>query len=297
MPTQAWAWHPTRQLERIRLLGAGVILLLIIALTGCGTNPTGKPGVTGRSSAAKGFVTVFAAASTANVLDEIKAAFTNRTGAEVQSSYAASSALAQQIENGAEADLFISADSKWADYVEDKVPVAKRRDLLGNRLVIVVPSDSDLKLARPENLATAAIEHLALADPDAVPAGRYAKQALTALGIWEKLKQKVAPAEDVRHALAYVETGAAEAGIVYATDAAISKNVKVAAEIAANLTEPVRYPVLLLIRGAGNRSAEAFYDYLSSPQAVKVFEKFGFIVLARTTHGSAPARNANEGAR
>ena len=198
---------------------------------------------------------------------------------EIRTSYAASSALALQIEKGAEADLFISADSKWADHVESKTPVAKRRNLLGNRLVIVVASDSKLKLAKPEDLTSDEVKHLALGDPEAVPAGRYAKQALTNLAVWEKLKGKVAPAEDVRHALTYVETGAAEAGIVYATDAAISKKVKIVVEIPANMTEPVRYPVVLLKRGAENPSATAFYDYLGSPEATKVFEKFGFRVL------------------
>ena len=100
-----------------------------------------------------------------------------------------------------------------------------------------------------------------------MPAGKYARQALTKLGIWEKLKGKVAPAEDVRHALTYVETGAAEAGIVYATDAAVSKKVRVAVEIPADLTDPVRYPLVLLKHEAGNQSAEAFYDYLGSPEA------------------------------
>ena len=176
-------------------------------------------------------------------------------------------------------DIFISADVKWADHVEGKTPVVKRRNLLVNRLVIVVPSDISLKLAKPEDLLSGEVKHLALGDPDAVPVGRYAKQALTKLGIWEKLKGKVVPAEDVRQALTYVETGAAEAGIVYVTDAAISNKVKVVVEIPANLTEPVCYPVLLLQRGAGNKSAEAFYDYLGSPEATKVFERFGFVVL------------------
>ena len=219
---------------------------MIAALTGCGSPRSDKTNAAPDKSGGKDIVTVFAAASTTNALDEIKAAFTKSTGAEVRTSYAASSVLAQQIENGADADLFISADTAWADHVEGKMPVAKRRNLLGNRLVIVVPSDSKLKLAKPEDLVSDEVQHLALGDPDAVPAGKYAKQALTKLGIWEKLKGKVAPAEDVRHALTYVETGAAEAGIVYATDAAVSKKVRVAVEIPANLTEPVRYPLLLL---------------------------------------------------
>ena len=146
-------------------------------------------------------------------------------------SYASSSTLAQQIVHGAEADVLLSADTKWADYLADNGLVAQRRDLLGNRLVIVVPKDGKIDVRKPEDLLAAGIEHLALGEPQSVPAGRYAKQALSKLGLWPRLEAKVVPAGDVRQALAYVETGAAEAGIVYATDAAVSKRVRVAVEI------------------------------------------------------------------
>jgi molybdate transport system substrate-binding protein len=252
-------------------------LILIVALAGCGTSSSDKTDATPQKPT--GVATVFAAASTTNALDEIKAAFTQRTGTEVRASCAASSVLANQIENGADADLFLSADSAWADHVAGKMPVAQRRNLLGNRLVIVVASDSKLKVAKLEDLLSDEVIHLALGDPDAVPAGKYAKQALTRLGIWEKLKGKVASAEDVRQALNYVETGSAEAGIVYATDAAVSRKVRVAAEIPANMTDPVRYPLLLLKHETRNPSAEAFFDYLGSPEATKIFEKYGFVVL------------------
>ena len=193
---------------------------------------------------------MFAAASTTNALNEIKAQFTKDSGVAVQTSYAASSTLAQQIVHGAEADLFISADTKWADFLAEKDQVVRQQDLLGNRLVIVVPADSKIEVKKPEDLLAAGIEHLALGEPQSVPAGIYAKQALTKLGLWDQLKAKVVSAEDVRHALTYVETGSAEAGIVYATDAAVSKKVKVAAEIPEKLTGPVRYPLVLLKHGA-----------------------------------------------
>lgn len=253
------------------------LLPMVLLLAGCPGGSRETPPPSGPQPG-RHAVIVLAAASTLNALDEIKLDFAKSTGIEVRTSYAASSALARQIENGAEADLFLSADLKWADYLEAKVPVVKRRNLLGNRLVVVVPSNSKLKLSSPDDLLAEDVKHLALGDPDAVPAGRYAKQALIRLGLWERLRGKVAPAEDVRHALTYVETAAAEAGVVYATDAAISSKVKVIAEIPAEMSEPVRYP-LLLLGGDGARSAEAFYDYLGSPAARRVFEKYGFTTL------------------
>ena len=223
-------------------------------------------------------IVVFAAASTTNALDEIKQQFAKQAGITVQTSYAASGPLAQQIVNGADADIFISADTKWADYLTEKKLVAQKRDALGNRLVIVVPNDSKLEIKKPENLIAKSIEHIAIGEPDSVPAGKYAKQALTKLELWDKLKDKMAPAQDVRQALTFVETGAAEAGIVYATDAAISKKVRVAFEFPENLTGPIRYPIVLLTQGKGKPEAELFFRYLNSPEAVKIFKKYGFII-------------------
>jgi molybdate transport system substrate-binding protein len=120
-----------------------------------------------------------------------------------------------------------------------------------------------------------------LGEPQSVPAGRYAKQALSRLGLWSQLQAKVVPAEDVRHALAYVETGAAEAGIVYATDAAISKKVRVAVELPEQLTAPIRYPVVLLKHGEHSAGAQSLYRYLKSADAAKIFRKYGFAVLAQ----------------
>jgi molybdate transport system substrate-binding protein len=182
-----------------------VPILCLAWVAGCVAKPPGEPDGAGGNVKQRNAVVVFAAASATNALDEIKAAFCKSTGAEVRTSCAGSSTLALQIVNGAEADIFISADVKWADHVEAKMPVVQRQDLLGNRLVIVVPSDSQLKVEKPEDLASDEVKHLALADPDVVPAGKYAKQALTKLGLWDKVKAKVASAEDVRHALTYVD--------------------------------------------------------------------------------------------
>ena len=226
-------------------------------------------------------VVVFAAASTTNAIDKIKERFAKQSGIEVQTSYASSAQLAQQIVHGADADIFISADVKWADTLADKKLVAQRRDALGNRLVIVAPTDSKSNLAKPDDLLLPAVEHIAIGEPASVPAGKYAKQALEKLELWSKLKEKIVPAQDVRQALTYVETGAAEAGIVYATDAAISKKVKVVASIPEKLTEPIRYPFALLRQGNEKPEARSFYEYLGSAEADQVFKQYGFTILAK----------------
>jgi len=254
-----------------------VVIALVAATEGCGTRPAAESPRSARAAPAG--VLLFAAASTANALNEIKEQYVKTAGGQVQTSYAASSTLARQIAQGADADVFLSADTKWSDYLAGKDLVVRRQDLLGNRLAIIVPADSQASVKRPEDLLAASIEHLALGEPDSVPAGRYAKQALTRLGLWDQLKTKVVPAEDVRHAMTYVESGAAEAGIVYATDAAVSQRVKVVAEIPENLTEPIRYPLALLKHGENNAAAESFYRYLTSPTANEVFRKYGFTIL------------------
>lgn len=239
----------------------------------------------GGSASAKGpEVLVFAAASTTNALDAIRRSFTRQTGIEVRTSYASSATLAQQIVHGADADLFLSADPKWAEHLAKNNLVAQRCDLLGNQLVIVVPADSRLELKAPDDLLSAAVEHLAMGDPQGVPAGKYARQALQKLGLWERVQTKAVPGADVRQALSYVETGAAEAGIVYATDAAVSPKVRVAAKFSAGLTGPICYPLVLTVQGSPKPAAQAFYQSLTGPAAAKVFQKFGFEVLVTASH-------------
>jgi molybdate transport system substrate-binding protein len=224
-------------------------------------------------------VLIFAAASTGGALDEIKDRYARQSGTRIVTSYAASSALVQQVENGADAQLLLSANAKWADYLEAKGLVARRRDLLGNRLVLVVPKTSKLAVSKLEDLLQAGVAHIALGDPEAVPAGIYAKKALVKRDLWGRLKTKVVAADDVQHALTFVETGAAEAGFVYSTDAAASAKVKVAAAIGPELTGPVAYPLLLLKKGAASPAASSFYRYLGSAAAAEVFRKHGFEIL------------------
>ncbi len=255
--------------------GFAVLLWLIGGIACRHADPATQAPATAKSQQT---ILVFAAASTTNALNEIKAEFTQETGIVVETSYASSSTLAQQVVHGAGADLLISADAKWADFLAKENLIARRQDLLGNRLVIVVPSDSKIDVKGLDDLLSADVKHLALGETESVPAGVYARQAFTKLGLWDQIKGKVVSATDVRQALTYVETGSAEAGIVYATDAAISKKVKLAAEIPETLTGPVRYPLVLLKHGEPSAAAETFYRYLISPPALKVFQKYGFTV-------------------
>lgn len=250
-------------------------MLAMLGAAGCG-----RPAPSGESAGAETTVQLFGAASTATALDEIAVAFCDAEDVQVSINCAGSSTLARQIENGAGADVFLSANESWVDYLEDRGLVAQRRNLLGNRLVVVVPSHSEVRIARLEDLLGEAVDRLALADPDAVPAGIYAKEALTKLGLWEQLRQKVVSGADVRRALLFVETGNAQAGIVYSTDAAISDSVEVAVEIDPGLCRPIRYPLALLAAASEKSAAVALFQYLGSPKAAEVFEKYGFTPLA-----------------
>jgi molybdate transport system permease protein len=223
-------------------------------------------------------VLILAAASTTDAIEEIAHQFEQaHPDVTIRTSFGASSTLAKQIASGAQADLFLSASTQWADVLQEKNLLARRHDLLGNRLVVVVPADSALKIAVPADLARAQVQRLALADPTAVPAGVYAREALERLGLWQQLESRVASGADVRQALDFVATGAADAGIVYASDIAAQEKVRIACELPAELSADIRYPLVLL--KDANLAAEELYDYLLSAPAQRVFEHFGFSVL------------------
>ncbi|HEY6335909.1 MAG TPA: molybdate ABC transporter substrate-binding protein [Alphaproteobacteria bacterium] len=224
-------------------------------------------------------LTMFAAASATDALDEIGRAYQAAGRDPVVFSFASSSNLAKQIENGAPAALFLSADERWMDYLatRDLIVSASRTDLLGNTLVLVAPADSDLSIEiKPGfELAKALGDgRLAVGDPDHVPAGIYAKAALEKLGVWQELLPKLARAEDVRGALAFVERGEAPAGIVYSSDAPRAK-VRVVATFPPDTHPPILYP-LAIVAGHDGPEARAFYEFLRSPQAADIFEKYGF---------------------
>jgi molybdate transport system substrate-binding protein len=226
-------------------------------------------------------VTVFAAASLTDSLKLVADAYKARTGTSVTLSFGASSTLARQIEQGAQADIFFSADTDWMEYLQKKGLIADgtRKDLLGNRLVLVAGLDAKPmpKIAPHFDLAAALGDRrLALADPASVPAGKYAKAALTALGVWDGVASKVANAENVRVALEYVARGEAPYGIVYATDAKAAPAVHVAGIFPEDSHPPIVYPAALT--KTASPGAKAFLDFLGSMQARAIFEKAGFTV-------------------
>lgn len=228
-------------------------------------------------------VVVLAAASLKNALDEASAVWAKQTGKTTKISYAASSALAKQIEAGIPADLFISADIPWVDYVAERklIKPASRVDFLGNEIVLIAATDSKVALRIDKGFALRAAlgdGRLAMANIDAVPAGKYAKAALEWLGVWPSVADRVAQAENVRMALILVSRGEAPLGIVYRTDAAADPKVRIVGAFPAGSYPPIVYPMVLLASST-NPDAGAFMAYLKSPAARPFFEKQGFIVL------------------
>jgi len=242
--------------------------------------------VTAARAQAGGLV-IFAAASLKNALDEIASGWAKDTGKPMpRISYAASSALAKQMEQGAPADLFISADLDWMDYVakKDLIKADTRVNLLGNKIVLIAPRDSKttVEVKQGFDLAKAlAGGKLAMGNVDAVPAGKYGKAALEKLGAWGGVKNNVAQAENVRAALLLVARGEAPFGIVYATDAAAEPNVKIVGSFPADSHPPIIYPAAV-IKDAKSADAKPFLDYLKTIQARPAFEKQGFTVLVKS---------------
>lgn len=227
-------------------------------------------------------ITVFAAASLTNVLQQLGDEFTRWTGVPVRFSFAASSVLARQIDAGAGADVYFAADQEWMDYLEQRGRIQKvsRRNVLGNRLALIAPADSaqELQIAPGFPLAQALGNgRLATGDPDSVPVGRYAKSALTSLGVWSEVADRLVRTEDVRQALAFVARGEVPFGIVYATDARIDPRVRVVGIFPAETHLPITYPVALTRNSSAG--ASRFVDFLRGATGRAAFEQFGFVVL------------------
>ncbi|MFS8039178.1 molybdate ABC transporter substrate-binding protein [Xanthobacter sp. AM11] len=260
-------------------------LLVGLLLTAAGFAPARAEEPAKASTAtAETTVTTFAAASLTNAFEDIAKAYA-ATGEKtaVKFSFAASSALAKQLEAGAPANIFASADLKWMDYTDKKdltLP-ATRATVIGNALVLVAPADR----AKPVTLAKGmdidallgANGRIATGLVDSVPVGVYAKTAFTNLGVWDKVAPRIVGAESVRAALALVERGEVPYGVVYATDAAIAKNVKIVAVFPADSHPPVEYP-FALVKGQDTPAAKAFFAFLQGPQAKEIYKKYGFTV-------------------
>ncbi|WP_235912007.1 molybdate ABC transporter substrate-binding protein [Mesorhizobium xinjiangense] len=240
-------------------------------------------GISAPAARADDRLVVFAAASLKNALDEINAAWADKTGEPAAISYAGSSALARQIEQGAPADIFISANLDWMQHLSgnDLTRRGSETRLLGNSLALIAPAGSDVTLtiapgfALKEKLAGG---RLAMAQADAVPAGIYGKAALEFLGVWDDIRTEIAQAENVRAALKLVSTGEAPLGIVYRTDAAADTAVRIVGTFPDESHPPIVYPAAILA-ASKNPRAEAFMAFLSSPPAIAAFERQGFTVI------------------
>jgi molybdate transport system substrate-binding protein len=235
------------------------------------------------ASAQDAKLVIFAAASLKDALDEVNAAFQQEKGQETTTSYAASSTLAKQIEAAAPADIFISADLDWMDYLAKRnlIKPETRANLLGNRLVLIAPITGSVQLAIGSNFSLAQAlgnGRLAIADPNSVPAGKYGKAALEALGVWSSVADRLAPAENVRATLALVSRGETPLGIVYQTDADSDKGVKIVGTFPENTHPPIIYPIAV-VASSTNPAALGYLAYLKSPAARSIFEKQGFTVL------------------
>jgi len=223
---------------------------------------------------------VFAAASLSNSLDEIATAYTQKTQQHVKFSYAASSALARQLEAGSRADVFVSADLEWMDYVQARnlIDRSSRRNLLSNRLALVAPADSKLELKIAPGFALAAAlgrnGRLATGDPESVPVGKYAHSALTSMGVWNDVADRLVRADNVRSALAFIARGETPLGIVYETDAKVEKRVRIVDFFPADSHPPIVYPVA--VTAHARPAARQFVDFLQTAPAQDIFKKYGF---------------------
>jgi molybdate transport system substrate-binding protein len=229
-------------------------------------------------------ILVFAAASLTNVLGDLSANWQKTSGVTVKLSFAASSVLARQIEAGGRADVFISADQEWMDYLQSRGLIEKptRRNLVGNRLVLIAPADSSIKIKIAPGfplVGALAGGRLATGDPDTVPVGRYARSALISLGVWDQIQEHLVRADNVRGAMTFVERGEVPLGIVYATDAMEDPKVRIVDTFPANTHAPVTYPAAV-VNGA-HSEARIFVEFLGGAGARDAWTKYGFVELRK----------------
>jgi molybdate transport system substrate-binding protein len=262
----------------MRIHGRPIAFLLACALALAGAWPATA------EEPKKPALLVLAAASLTNVLGELSADWEKTSGGQVKLSFAASSVLARQVEAGSQADVFVSADQEWMDYLQARnlIDRTSRRNLVGNRLVLIAPADSplELRIAPGFKLAEALGKgRLSTGDPDTVPVGRYARSALITLGVWDEVAGRLVRADNVRSAMLFVARGEVPLGIVYATDAAVDSKVRVVDTFPANSHAPITCPAAAL--KSAKPEAGSFITYLGSEQAHITWRKFGFVELPR----------------
>jgi molybdate transport system substrate-binding protein len=226
-------------------------------------------------------ILVSAAASLTDVLNEISKDYQSKSKNTVKFNYGPSSGLARQIDEGAPADIFFSADLPQMDNLDKKgrLEPDTRKNLLSNQLVIIMPADSKLALSSPKDLLKADAKRIALAEPSSVPVGVYTSKYLMDEGLWDQVKPKVVPVQDVRATLASVESGNVEAGFVYKTDAAVSRKVKIVYEVPIDKGPKITYPLAIVKDSKRKDAARDFVSYVQSPAAKDAFKKYGFVVL------------------
>ncbi|MFC4598003.1 molybdate ABC transporter substrate-binding protein [Cohnella hongkongensis] len=257
-----------------RFLISLLVAALLLAIAACGST-------TGSDSAKRTELIVSAAASLTDALNEIQPIFEEAYPAiKLVFNFGASGALQQQIEQGAPADLFLSAATKNMKALADKQLIERQTNLLNNELVVVVPADSRASPASAPDLTSAEIKKIAIGIPESVPAGSYAKEALTNAQLWDQLQPQLVQTKDVRQVLQYVETGNADAGFVYKTDALTSDKVSIAFAVDPQSYAPVEYPIGIVKATKNAEQAKILYDYLQSQAAQDVFVKYGFSIPA-----------------
>lgn len=250
-----------------------IFIIMILALSTASCTKQDKEAVD---------ITVCAASSLRDVLNEIRPGFENNSSIKLTFSFAGSGILQKQIEEGAPADLFISAGKKQMDVLEDKALIDKetRKDLLGNSLVMIIPNEYREKIKAVSDLEYKA-ENISMGEPESVPAGQYAKESLTNMGLWDMLEGKIVYAKDVKQVVAYVEAGEAAAGIVYASDAVGMKNSTIVQILDEGTHKPIVYPTAIVSASGNKEAAKAFLEYLQKEEARQIFEKYGFDIIEK----------------
>ncbi|MGI6679173.1 MAG: molybdate ABC transporter substrate-binding protein [Dehalobacterium sp.] len=256
-----------------------LLMMFALAVTGCG-NDSEPPAAVGPTDEAVD-INIAAAASLTDALTEIQTEYAKKSNATLQFNFAGSGTLVKQIQEGAPSDLFISASKGHMDTLEEGglIVTDSRRDLLINTLTLIAATEKADLITGTDALTGADVESIAIGEPESVPAGKYAQQALESLGIWDQIQDKIIFAKDVRQVLQYVDSGNADCGFVYKSDALLLETGKVITDMPVDSHDPIVYPAALMGDSAQPEASNAFYEYLQTDEAKGIFEKYGFQIL------------------